>query len=735
MIYFDTDKNSRLNLAGCVKIFLICVLNKSISLYLFLNRLKTAIIMAAEKPLYTNRLIHQKSPYLLQHAHNPVDWYPWGKEAFTAAVENDKPIFLSIGYATCHWCHVMEQECFEDLQVAQLMNEAFINIKVDREELPEVDALYMEFAQSMMAGSAGWPLNLIITPDLKPFFAATYLPPTSSHGLMGLTELILRIKEVWDGEERETITEQASKIVEVFSESIHTKGDQLPEKEQVEDTADMLFKMADPMYGGMRGTPKFPIGYQANFMLNYSASKKDSRAVFLVERTLDMMHRGGIYDHLGGGFSRYSVDERWLVPHFEKMLYDNALLIDCYLQAWQLTKKPLYREVCEDVIHYILRDMTHPQGGFYSAEDADSEGREGWFYTWSFEDIQKVLKKNESRLFCDYYDITPEGNFEGRNILNTPLRLEEFAERNQQPLEELKTVFLDQKNKLWKEREKRVHPLKDDKILTGWNGLMIHSLVQAGAAFSEKRYLDAAVKAALFIKKNLWDGARLLRRWREGEALFNAGLDEYAFLIRGLISLFEADLGTEWLIWAKQLTDILTNKFKIEEGAFFQTDGSDESIILRKCQFSDGAEPSGNAIHCENLLRLYQLTSDLDYLDQAEDIFRAVKKYLDNYSPGYCYHMMNLNRFYDRHAPTIVVALNDKEEGGHEIRQAIYSHFIPHKSVIWSRNSDKQLLEFIPFLQKQTPIDNKTTVYICHEGICQKPLINHQEILESIHRL
>lgn len=691
--------------------------------------------MSSEGSSYTNRLINQKSPYLLQHAHNPVDWYPWGQEAFNAAIESDKPIFLSIGYATCHWCHVMEKECFENVQVAQLMNDTFINIKVDREELPEVDGLYMEFAQSMMAGSAGWPLNLILTSDLKPFFAATYLPPTAKQGLMGLTELIVRIQEVWQGEEREHVVEQAAKIVEVFSETIHIQGDDLPEREQVQETADVLFRMADSVYGGMKGVPKFPIGYQANFMLNYSASRKDGRAVFLVEKTLDMMHRGGIFDHLGGGFSRYSVDEKWLVPHFEKMLYDNALLIDSYLQAWQLTKKNLYRDISEEIIQYVLRDMTDPQGGFYSAEDADSEGREGWFYTWTIEDIQSILGKQESQLFCSYYGITPNGNFEGRNILNTPLALEEFASKNQQSVEELQAVFADQRQKLWKEREKRVHPFKDDKILTAWNGLMIHSLSQAGCAFTEPNYLKAAEQSAQFIKNHLWDGNQLQRRWREGEAHFNAGLDEYAFLIRGLISLFEANLGTYWLLWAKKLSDLLVNKFKIPEGAFFQTDGSDPSIILRKCQFSDGAEPSGNAIHCENLLRLYQITSDLDYLEQAEDILRAVKKYLDNYSPGYCYHIMNLNRFYDRHAPTIVIALNDEHSYENELRQALFNHFIPHKAIIWRRNDDQELLHFIPFLQKQAPIDQKTTLFICHEGVCQKPITDFQEMMESIHRL
>jgi uncharacterized protein len=314
--------------------------------------------------------------------------------------------------------------------------------------------------------------------------------------------------------------------------------------------------------------------------------------------------------------------------------------------------------------------------------------------------------------------------------------LDAFAAKHKIPFDELEQSFAEKKHLLWQQREKRIHPLKDDKVLTSWNGLMIHSLVQAGSAFSEKRYLDAAVKAAVFIRDNLWTGKGLLRRWREGEALYNAGIDDYTFMIRALLSLFEANLGTEWLIWAKQLTDIVTNQFKApDEGAFFQTDGSDPNIILRKCQFSDGAEPSGNAIHCENLLRLYQITQDPDYLDQAEDIFRAVKKYLDSYSPGYCYHIMNLGRFYDRHAPTIVVALGDGEQNADEIRQLIYGHFIPHKAVIWRRNSDKTLFDFMPLLKNQPPENGLTTIYVCHEGVCLKPVSNRQEMREAIHRL
>lgn len=688
----------------------------------------------SEEPLYTNRLISEKSPYLLQHAHNPVDWYPWGEEAFRIAKEQDKPIFLSIGYATCHWCHVMEKESFENVEVAKLMNNSFINIKVDREEHPDVDSLYMEFAQSMMAGAAGWPLNVILTPELQPFFATTYLPPHSTHGLMGLPDLVKRIEEVWKGPEREKIIQQAEKIVEVFSVSVHTEGDELPIPEQIDLVANLLFKMADPIFGGLKGAPKFPIGYQTSFMLAYYAMKKDSRALFWVEKTLDMMHRGGIYDHLGGGFSRYSVDERWLVPHFEKMLYDNAILAHSYMEAWQVTRRSQYRQVAEEILDYVLRDMTHSYGGFYSAEDADSEGHEGWFYTWPYEEVQKVLGEQESKLFCEYYHITTHGNFDGRNILNTPLSLEEFAGRHHKDPRDLKLLFDEQRKKLWDIREKRIHPLKDDKVLSSWNGLMIYTLTEAGCAFNEKKYLDAALKAARFIRSNLWKEGQLLRRWREGEAMFPAGLDEYACLIRGLISLFEANYGTEWLQWAVEMTDILQQQYKAEKGAFYQTNGLDKNIILRKCQFADGAEPSGNAVHCENLLRLYQLTGNDDYRVQAEDILKAVKSYLDIYSPGYCYHLMNLMHFYDIKAPSIVVALNASKELEMEISQLIYETYIPFRALIW-QHPDIELEELVPSIQDKGPIDNKTTVYICYQGVCLAPMTDWVKIREAFQKL
>lgn len=690
--------------------------------------------MSEQSPFYSNRLAHQKSVYLLQHAHNPVDWYPWGEEAFQKAKDQDKPIFLSIGYATCHWCHVMERESFENIEIARLMNQNFINIKVDREELPDVDGLYMEFAQSMMAGAAGWPLNVVLTPDLEPFFATTYLPPYSNHGMMGMIDMINRIRELWSGEERGRVLNQAEKIVELFSSSIQTSGEDLPDPELIDEAAELLYKMADTAFGGIKGAPKFPIGYQYSFLLRYYKVKQDNRALFLVERTLDMMHRGGIYDHLGGGFSRYSVDDQWLIPHFEKMLYDNAILAQCYLEAWQLTKKPLYRQVCEEILAYILRDMTHPEGGFYSAEDADSEGCEGLFYTWPHKEVQRIFGK-EGELFCQFYDITPTGNFEGRNILHTRLSVEEFASAHNLDENELNAKFSAQRKKLWEERKKRVHPLKDDKILSSWNGLAIYVLAEAGKVFFNEDYIQAALKGAYFIKKNLWVEGELLRRWRDGQAMFAGSLDEYAFMIRGVLSLFEANAGSEWLAWAIEMTNKLKDVYKDQEGgAFYQTDGTDKNLLLRRCQFSDGAEPSGNAVHAENLIRLYQLTEVEDYIIQAEDIFKGVYDNLENYPPGYCYHAMSLLRYYDEKKATLVIALNSAREYERELKEIVYSCFIPHKAVIWQMH-DVELEEILPSIKDQEAIEERTTVYLCREGICEKPMNKIDEIIKAIENL
>lgn len=688
-----------------------------------------------EKYLHTNRLSNQKSPYLLQHAHNPVDWYPWGEEAFAAAYRQDKPIFLSIGYATCHWCHVMEKESFENEEIAALLNRTFICIKVDREELPEVDSLYMEFAQTMMAGAGGWPLNLILTPKLQPFFASTYLPPHNTSTMIGLVEAIERITQIWYSSDRERIEEQAQHLVEVFTKNIHERGNTLPTIELFHTTADHLFRLADPVYGGLRGAPKFPIPYQNSFMLLYSAMQKDSRALFLVDRTIDMILRGGIYDKLGGGIARYSIDEQWCIPHFEKMLYDNALFAQACLELWQATKRARARYGCEATLDYLLRDMSDDSGGFFSAEDADSSGKEGAFYTWKPREISSVLGDVEARLFCEYFDVTEQGNFDGRSVLFCKNSLDEFAAKHK-----LDPLLFSQKLDVWcKElfliRQKRPHPFKDDKILTSWNGLTIFTMATAAAALDIEKYRQAAEQAAHFIQENMWKNGVLARRWRDGAALFQAGLDEYAFLIRGLLRLFETGCGTHWLAWAIELTDILSRNFKADAGAFYEADGSDRSLLLRKCSYSDGAEPSGNAIHCENLLRLHQITQLPRYLQEAEDILRAVQQFAENYPPGYIYHAMNIQRYYDKQAPTIVVALNKDKQFFNEIRCLLFSGFISNFSVIWRQLDDPLRKEYLSVVDQQEPIGDKTTLYICRKGYCQQPVNELSAILEAIHKL
>lgn len=684
-----------------------------------------------EKHLYTNRLIREKSPYLLQHAHNPVDWYPWGEEAIAAAKAKEKPIFLSIGYATCHWCHTMEVESFENHAIAELMNDTFINIKVDREELPEVDALYMEFAQSMMAGSTGWPLNVFLTPDLKPFFAATYLPPVNQDSMMGLTELIHHIKQLWDGHEREKIEFQASKIVEFFGENQEVSGEDLPSKLQMEQLSEIYFKIADPLYGGFKGAPKFPIGYQYLFLLTSSYLEKDSRPLFLMERTLDMMHRGGIYDHVGGGFSRYSVDERWLIPHFEKMLYDNALLADAYTNAWRFTKKNDYREIACKILDYVLRDMTHPEGGFYSAEDADSDGHEGLFYVWKYHELEAILGMERLKIFANFYGVTPDGNFEGANVLHIPLGIEEFAAIHNKDSASLKRELQEDLDKLFAVREKRHHPLKDDKILTSWNALMIHAMIEAGSAFGETRYIEAAKKCIHFLRNNLWHGTEVKRRWRDSEALHRGGLDDYAFLIRALLTLFERGEGVGYLQWAIELTDHVEMTFKADHGAFYQSDGQDPLVILRKCSFTDGAEPSGNAIHTENLIRLHRITLNEKYLQQAEDVLRAVKKTLDNYSPGYFYHVMNVGRYYDTGSATWIIQVDPQNKHVAEIKRAFAESFRPYDTAIFCYATDK-LEGLIPSLASYPLKDGKTTLYQCFKGRCLAPKNDIHEILEVL---
>ncbi len=659
-----------------------------------------------------NHLAKEKSPYLLQHAHNPVDWYPWGEEAFSEAKAQDKPIFLSIGYATCHWCHVMERETFEDPDIAKQLNDVFINIKVDREEHPEVDSIYMEFAQALMSSAGGWPLNLILTSDLKPFFAITYLPPKSLRGLMGMDEFIDHIKLLWKSDERPAIIEQANKLVEIFAHSKNATGLSLPTIEEVEVAVQRFFEIADPVNGGLRGEPKFPLGYQAEFLLSYAKYKSDSRALFYVEQTLDMMQRGGIYDHLGGGFARYAIDDKWRVPHFEKMLYDNAILAHTYLQAWKYTKKEAYADVVRKTCGWMLREMKGSQGGFFSGQDADLEGQEGLYYTWTPLEVKEVLADVEGEVFCQYYGVTHAGNFEGRSVLHIAVPLEDFDGDKEEVIQALEKG----RAALLRKRETRPKPFTDDKILTSWNGLAIDAFIHAGVALKEPTFKEAALLTADFIEKNLWKEGKLYHRYRDGEAKYSAGLDDYAYLLKGVLSLYELGFGQKWLAWSIELAKCVIRDFKEIEGAFYQTDGR-ESLILRRCEFYDGAEPSGNGVMTENFIRLYQITGDDFYLSQAEDVQKAARSYIEMFAPGACYHLLALIRLLDLQAPTVTIFLDAQETSKREIQEALATPYCPHLSALWKWNEKE--LSFL----------------LCRQDRCERPLTKLDEIVKAIEKL
>lgn len=684
---------------------------------------------------YTNHLINEKSQYLLQHAHNPVDWYPWGEEAFAASRIEDKPIFLSIGYATCHWCHVMAEEVFENEELAQHMNEAFINVKLDREELPEVDALYMELAQSMIPGSAGWPLNVVLTPDLHPIFAATYIPVTGRPGVMGMEEVIAHVMRMWKGEDRERVQTQARMVVEAIGAAAQVTPSRLPKADAVEHTTDMIYKLTDPIWGGMQGSPKFPLSFHNELLLRHWRHSEDSRSLFCVEKALNMMARGGIYDHIGGGFARYAVDEMWRVPHFEKMLYDNALLASTYLHTWRVTRDDRYRRICQNTLNYVRREMLSPEGGFYSAQDADSEQIEGKYYTWTPDEVVSILGKTDGILFCDLYGVSAEGNHEGRSVLHLEHDLRDFARTHALDPDELEARSVNWRSQLFEARELRVPPATDDKVLTSWNGLMIGAFAQAGAAFREHEYIDIALRAAKFIEEKLWNGEYLLHRWRDGEARFRASLDDYAFLTHGLLCLYEATGITHWLKWAIQLADMVYRDFSMEDGGFYQTDGSDPHLLLRRMQFTDGAEPSGSGVHAENLLRLYTLTWNESYKTQAEGSLRAVAGQLETYPVGFCYHLLALQRCHYPDTCLAIVAFNQNEEFKEELMAAFHYNFLPHVSVVWRHMGDQELQACVPHSKVYLPVDGQTTLYVCRDAVCDQPVTGLTEMISKIQQL
>ncbi|HWG45054.1 MAG TPA: thioredoxin domain-containing protein [Gemmataceae bacterium] len=686
---------------------------------------------------FTNRLSHETSPYLRQHAHNPVDWYPWGPEALERARQLDRPIFLSIGYSACHWCHVMEHESFENEEIAKILNDNFISIKVDREERPDLDQIYMASVQ-MLTGSGGWPMSVFLTPDLQPFTGGTYFPPDDRYGRPGFKRLLLHIVEVWTTR-RADVNEAASQITGHLQDlgRLDTEEGEL-DASLLRQAASGLSRSFDARNGGFGQAPKFLHSMDLRLLLRCWRRFDDPHALEMVRVTLDHMAMGGIYDHLGGGFARYSTDERWLVPHFEKMLYDNALLVPCYLETFQATGEPIYRETAEETLSWVLREMTSPDGPFYSTLDADSEGEEGKFYVWSAVEIEQILGKDDVELFNAVYGVEPEGNWEhGHNILHRVKTFAQYARLNGLSETDLRGRLDRCRRNLFEVRGKRIWPGRDEKTLTSWNGLMIGALAQAAQVLDRADYADAAARAADFILTRMRtpDG-RLLRTWSAGsEPKLNAYLEDYSFLLDGLVSLYEATFAPRWIEAALDLAEMMIDQFwDTADGGFFYTGRNHEALIARGKDPHDNAIPSGNAMAVTALLRLVKLTGRMDLQEKAETTLRLYRGLLGSH-PLAAGQMLLALDFHLGPVQEIAIVGDPSAEDTRRVLRIIRGAFQPHRVVALKpptspqrqQGTDKTREELLPLLADKTS-QGVVTVYVCQNFTCQAPLIGVEAI-------
>ena len=680
---------------------------------------------------FRNRLANEKSPYLLQHAGNPVDWYPWGEEAFEKARAEERPIFLSIGYSTCHWCHVMERESFEDPEVGQILNEHFVPIKVDREERPDVDTIYMTVCQAL-TGSGGWPLHAVLTPDRKPFFAGTYFPPDARYGRPGFKQLLHQIVAAWESQ-RDKVHEAAAQITEaVQSQFAGSPGDDLDET-VLRSGFEELAARFDPEHAGFGRAPKFPTPHQLTFLLRYWRRSGDERALAMVEATLQRMRMGGIYDQVGFGFHRYSTDRRWLVPHFEKMLYDQALLLTAYAETYQATGNPLYAAVAREITAYVVRDLRTSEGAFDSAEDADSEGEEGKFYVWTQEEIEGILGPEEATLYVRAYGIDASGNWvdeatgerPGTNIphlVDDPGRVAEaMGLEPRAAAERLEAA----REKLFAARASRVRPHRDDKVLTSWNGLLIGALAAASQALQDPALAGIARDAFSFVTTRLvWEDGRLLARYREGEAAHPGYLDDYAFLLWGALELYEATFAARYLEGAVRLARDMDRLFRDERdgGYFFTATDRDEALLARTKEAYDGAVPSGNSMAALSLLRLARMTGDAVWEERARSVFRAFAGTVRS-TPSAHTQMLSALDFALSPAREIVIASEDGDAEGAAMTRAVTTRFLPEAVVLWNVPSERQTLEeFVPFAASQPPQAGRATAYVCERFACRAPV-------------
>ena len=699
---------------------------------------------------YTNQLINETSPYLLQHAHNPVDWYAWGDEAFKKAKDEDKPVLVSIGYSACHWCHVMEHESFENEATAAIMNEHFISIKVDMEERPDVDQIYMMFVQ-LTTGRGGWPMNVFLTPDKLPFFGGTYFPPVNRYNMPSWQQILVSVADAYRNKRDELMTS----VVDILGEMRRVGISEFSPAGLSTELLDSAFASFDRSFdatnGGFGGAPKFPPAMSLEFLLRYWKRTGNERALEIVKKTAQKMANGGIYDQLGGGFHRYSVDAVWLVPHFEKMLYDNAQLIRIYLHLYQITKDEFFRRTATETLEYVRREMFDPSGGFYSTQDADSEGVEGKFFVWTPTEVVEILGEGDGGIFNFYYDVSEEGNFEEKNILNVknPVATapgsdtSEVAKALKISESDLTAILERGRKKLFTEREKRIKPFRDEKVLTAWNGLMLAAFAEASAVLDNKEYLEVAKQNADFILANLqkpvgMEGRdiqlesatladpKLLRTWKDGRAKLNAYIEDYANLADGLVDLFQVSGEVRYLKEAKRLADLMITEFWDEEnGGFFFTANDHEELIVRTKDFYDNATPSGNSVAADVLLKLAKLTSDEKYERFASTVLRLAAAQLKRHPQGFGRTLSAIEFFLGDSKEIVLMGDEDGNLG-----REVWSEYRPGKVVVPANGSTES--EMIPLIEGRAAIDGKPTAYVCENFACRMPVTTVEELKEQL---
>jgi len=688
----------------------------------------------------SNRLIHEKSPYLLQHAHNPVNWYPWSDKSFTRAKKENKPIFLSIGYATCHWCHVMEKESFEDEETARYLNDTFVCIKVDREERPDIDSVYMAACQ-MLTGSGGWPLSIFMTPDKRPFFAATYLPKRSRFGRAGVIDLCQQIKKLW-ATQKDKVNTSADSIAANLDKAFTFSSAKETDESLLDTACTQIKRRFDPQNGGFESAPKFPTPHRLLYLMRCYHRTGDTNALEMVQKTLTAMRLGGIWDHVGFGFHRYSTDERWLLPHFEKMLYDQALIAIAYLEYHQITKDPFYARTAEEIFTYVLRDMTSSQGAFFSAEDADSEGEEGKFYVWNIDELRQVLVSDDIEQWERILRVSPEGNFldeatrqkSGANILHLTAPLNKWSQKLNVPENQLQNDWERIRSKLFNTREKRVHPLKDDKILTDWNGLMIAALALGARVLKKPAYESAARNATDFILSRMRqkDG-RLYHRFRDGELAIDAHASDYAFFIHGLLSLYQTTFELTFAEEAQALQERMIEDFWDEQnGGFYTTPAGNTELPVRPKELYDGASPSANSVSLYNLVTLFRLTGDPKWEERAQAQVHAFAGTVTAQPGAFTYFLCALD-FALRPGQDVVIAGEPQAMDTRELLAALSENFTPNKlAIVKSDRNAERLAKFAGYTDGLQLIQGQATAHVCSGGACRDSTTDVQSMMDRI---